>query len=212
MKHTTTMTTYRATREESENIVRMLVENYPKTFFENPRQRRPLKKNIAADIIADKVLQVTDEAIIAAVDWYKKNIGYQGYAMSVPGALRVNLNGDVVGKVTPMEASEAQKILDDYHAKKNAEQANNPVRVLNDMYANGRVTDDGVRKVDAPTRAKAVAIAPEFAQLYETLTIANSTVAGITEPTMRLAIARAVIEEVIRKAGETREELKGEMK
>jgi sRNA-binding protein len=206
MKHTT-ITTFRPTREDSENVVRMLVENYPKCFFDNPRQRRPLKKNIAADIIADKILEVTDELIIAAIDWYKTNIGYAGYALSVPGALRVNLNGDVVGKVTPMEASKAQQILDDYHAKKN-ERAS-PVKVLNDMYASGRIPDDIVKKQDAPMllKSKAAPIAPEFAALHETLASANAAVIGIADPVMRLAVAKATLDEVIRKAGQTKEEL-----
>src|SRR5882724_4060650 len=197
---------YRATREESENIGRMLVENYPKAFFDNPRQRRPLKNNIAADVIADKVLQASDEAIIAAIDWYKNNIGYQGYAMSVPGATRINLNGDVVNRVTPAEASEAQKILNEYHAKKNEQ--TNPVRVMSDMYASGRITDCGVKKMDAPTlRTKATTIAPEFSALYEALTAASAAVIGISDANMRLAVAKATLDEVLKKAMQVKEEL-----
>ena len=201
------MTTYRPTREESENVVRMLVDNYPACFFDNPRQRRPLKKNIEADVIADKILQVADEMIIAAIDWYKNNIGYQGYAMSVAGAMRIDLKGNAVGTVTPMEAMEAQKVLDDYHAKKNTE--NNPVEVLNRMHASGQITDCGVKKQDAPMlpRTKAAQVAPEFAGLQETLSIANAAVVGIADPAMRLAVARAVLDQVIQKAGQTMEEL-----
>src|SRR6266404_3655261 len=161
MRHEATTTPYRATREESENIGRMLVDNFPKCFFDNPRQRRPLKKNIEADIIAEKVLQVSDEAIIAAVAWYKGNVGYWGYALSVPGALRINLNGDAVGKVTPTEAAEAQKELNEYHSKKNAEQANS---------TNGKIDDySGVRKMmETPViRTKAPQIPSEFIGLYE---------------------------------------------
>jgi sRNA-binding protein len=213
MKHIAT-TTYRATREDNENIIRMLLENYPACFFNDPRQRRPLKKNIAADVIADKILQVADEAIIAAITWYQSNIGYEGFAMSVAGAKRINLKGIEVGTVTQSEALEAQQRLDDYHAKKNAEQ-NNPVRVLSNMHADGRVTDCGVRKVDAPTIAparttKAAAIAPEFAALYETLSIANATVNGISDPAMRamrLTVAKATLGEVINKAEQTKQEL-----
>jgi sRNA-binding protein len=173
MKHTTT-TIYRPTREDNENIIKMLVENYPKCFFENPRQRRPLKKNIAADVIVDKILQVSDEAIIAGIDWYMSNIGYSGFALSTTGAKRINLKGIEVGTVTQMEALKAQQELRDYHEKKNEQQAN-PVRVLSDMHANGRITDDGVKKLDAATIApprstKTAAIAREFASLFETLT------------------------------------------
>jgi hypothetical protein len=43
-----------------------------------------LKQKIVTDII-------NPELIIAAVDWYKSNIGYEGFAMSVP-ATRVALS------------------------------------------------------------------------------------------------------------------------
>src|SRR6266851_2339545 len=158
MKHTTM--TYQLTREDKENVVRMLVENYPKCFFDNPRQRRPLKKNIEADIIADKILQVADELIVSAIDWYESNIGYS-YALANAGATRIDLSGNVINKVTPLEASKAQQIVDDFHKKKN-EQASNPVEVLNKMHASGRTTDDAVKKLDAPmslSRTKATTIA-----------------------------------------------------
>jgi sRNA-binding protein len=218
MKHTAMTTTRQFSREDKENVVRMLVKNYPKCFFENPRQRRPLKNNIAADIIADKILEVSDDLIASAVDWYRSNIGIS-YAMSAPGATRIDLNGDVAGKVTPAETLEAQKIVNEFHAKKNAE-ANNPIRTLNNMYANGRIPDDIVKKQDAPmdrkgigmdatvvpTRTKAAAIAPEFASIYETLAIANNAVNGISDPTIRLAVAKATLEEVV-KAAMVRDEL-----
>src|SRR6266851_457107 len=208
MKHTTTMA-HQVTREDKENVARMLVENYPKCFFDNPRQRRPLKKNIAADVVADKNLEVADELIIAAVDWYKSNIGYS-YGLANAGATRIDLNGDVVSKVTALEASKAQQTVDDFHRKKN-EQANNPVRVLNEMYVDGRIPDDAVKKLDAPMslpiRTKATPIAPEFAALQETLTSANAAVIGISDPAMRLAVAKATLDEVIRKAGQVKEEL-----
>jgi methionine synthase II (cobalamin-independent) len=46
-----------------------------------------------------------------------------------------------------------------------------------------------------------------YTQLYETLTSANAAVIAISEPAMRLAVARTVLDEVIKKAGQTKEEL-----
>jgi len=146
---------------------------------------------------------VADEAIIAAVAWYKGNVGYWGYALSVPGALRINLNGDAVGKVTPTEAAEAQKELNEYHSKKNAEQANS---------TNGKIDDySGVRKMmETPViRTKAPQIPSEFIGLYETLVVAATTVSSISEPGMRLVVAQATLNEVIKKAEQTRQELNG---
>jgi predicted DNA binding protein len=81
------------------------------------------------------------------------------------------------------------------------------VEVLNKMHASGRVTDDGVKKLDAIPRSKAAPIAPEFAQLYETFASASAAVAGINDPAMRLAVAKATLDEVIRKAERVKDEL-----
>jgi hypothetical protein len=51
---------YRPNRDESEEGVRMLADEYPKCFFENPRLRRPLKRKIVADLVADGVPMAHD--------------------------------------------------------------------------------------------------------------------------------------------------------
>jgi ProQ/FINO family len=68
--HEKTSIAYRPTRDESEEIIRMLCEHYPKCFFEEPRRRLPLKKNITTDIIKDGDFDVSPEMIGAAMEWY----------------------------------------------------------------------------------------------------------------------------------------------
>jgi sRNA-binding protein len=196
-------------RQESENVIRMLAEYYPKCFFENPRLRKPLKKNIADDLKFDRDLQVAPELIDAAVDWYQSHIGYQ-MQEACAGAKRLGLNGEAAGAVTPSEATVAQQEVDRINHAKNAQRNSDPIEVLREMHATGRISDDGVKKLDAITAhkpPKASTIVPEFIPLQESLTTANAAVAGISDPSMRLAVAKAVLGEVIRKATALQDEL-----
>jgi sRNA-binding protein len=218
-RRTTTMTAhekttiaYRPNREANEQVIRMLCEQYPKCFFEENRQRRPLKQDITADIIKDNSLEVSPELITAAVDWYKSNIGYEGFAMSIPGAKRINLDGEAVGTVTEQEAIAAQQRIDDFHKDKNERTAAlGPVKVLNQMHDRGQISDCGVKKLDAPqpptiTKTKATAIAPEFAALYEILNAANVSVIG-SDPTMRAIVAKMLLNKVIKKFQQVESEM-----
>jgi sRNA-binding protein len=206
--HEKTTPSYRPNREANEQVIRMLCEHYPKCFFEDPRQRRPLKQKIVTDIINDQDLDVSPELITAAVDWYKSNIGYEGFAMSIPGAKRINLDGEAVGTVTEPEAIAAQQRLDEYRREKNERVPQSPVAVLSKLHADHKITDDGVKKLDAPTpRTKAAAAAPEFTALYETLANANAAVIGISDPTMRAVVVKATLDVVIQKCQQVRAEL-----
>jgi sRNA-binding protein len=40
--------------QDHNDVIRMLAEHYPRCFFDDARQRRPLKKNIIADIEAQQ--------------------------------------------------------------------------------------------------------------------------------------------------------------
>ena len=96
---------YRPDRDESEHIIRMLVDRYPQTFFEEPRQRQPLKKTILDDLINDG-FPVAREPLNAAVDWYQSHFGYH-YALQA-GAKRIDLHGKAASTVTQKEALAAR--------------------------------------------------------------------------------------------------------
>jgi sRNA-binding protein len=211
MEHPKTTIPYRPTRTDSENVIRMLCDHYPKCFFEDPKQRRPLKQDIATDIIADPDFNVVHEGIAAALDWYKQHIGYRGFAMSNAGARRIDLDGREVGTVTEQEAIAARQQLNDYHEERNEKAATSPTRILGKMRADGQISDCGVKKLDAPppvsARSKAAVMAPEFAALYEMLASANAAIVNITDPELRAAMAKTSLDVVIKKFQQVRSEL-----
>ena len=85
----------------------------------------------------------------------------------------------------------AEQRIGEINQKRNerAARAQSPVDVLGAMHTSGRISDDAVRKLDATPRSKPMAVAPEFAPLYETLTAANAAVVGISDPTIRAVVA-----------------------
>jgi sRNA-binding protein len=83
------------TRERSEDFIYYLAARFPKCFFVDPSQRRPLKHDIIDDLEEQRCL---DRARLEqAIDWY----GLQ------KGGPRIDLNGNQAGVVTPQEAQEA---------------------------------------------------------------------------------------------------------
>jgi hypothetical protein len=110
------------TRDDSERTVEILIENYPKTFFADPRQRRPLKPNIHADILEDIAKdpdsELKYEDVQAAVAWYKSHYGYYK-ACAITGASCYDLKGNVVGKVTAAGAYDAKQQIAAINEAKN---------------------------------------------------------------------------------------------
>jgi sRNA-binding protein len=198
------------TRQDDYNqFILMLVDHYPKCFFEEGRLRRPLKQDIVTDIKKDTSFDVTPERITAAVQWYQSHIGYD--YNTTAGAKRIDLQGRDAGTVTEQEALAAKQRIDDFHKMRNEKTAAlGPVAVLNKMYTDHQISDDSVKKLDAPPlshKTKATAIAPEFAALYETLTAASSAVINISDPTMRAVVVLATLDVVIKKCQQVRTEL-----
>jgi sRNA-binding protein len=152
--------TYKISRDENETTIRQLVNKYPKCFFEDPRQRIPLKKNIAADLQMDG-FPAAYEVIVSAVEWYMSHFAYQ-YALQA-GAKRINLNGKEAGTVTQQEYLNSQKRIKEDQQKLTERNLGNPVKTMIALPSSGRISDDQMRKVDAPpispVKAKAVTAA-----------------------------------------------------
>jgi sRNA-binding protein len=96
---------YRPNRDECDEIITALAKRYPACFFEEPKLRRPLRKDILADLHRDGV-PFTPEQTAAAVKWYESHFAYQ-YALRA-GAKRVDLNGREAGTVTLAEQRNAE--------------------------------------------------------------------------------------------------------
>jgi len=84
----------------------MLAEKYPACFVVNPRNRRPLKKDIIDDLRV-RERSWNEQAVEDVLSFYTNHWGYL-YAM-IAGASRVDLDGNEVEKVTEQEADEAEK-------------------------------------------------------------------------------------------------------
>jgi sRNA-binding protein len=63
-------------KQDHNEVIAKLAEEFPRAFFIDSRQRRPLKKNILADIEARDLKTFDGFDIKAALDWYKSNYGY----------------------------------------------------------------------------------------------------------------------------------------
>jgi sRNA-binding protein len=99
-------------RQERENAIEILCEEYPSAFFSDPRLRRPLKhgieKDIEADLAQNKNSKLLGYDIDDAVKWYRSHVSYKK-ACSVVGNGRIDLRGVVVAKVTEAEACIAEQ-------------------------------------------------------------------------------------------------------
>lgn len=89
-------------REERDEFVRYLAEQFPECFFEDPAHRRPLKKNIIDDLEERKILN--REKLLCTLSWYEGHFTYC-YTF-IAGAERVGLSGEKAGTVTEKEALE----------------------------------------------------------------------------------------------------------
>ena len=103
-----TKPTYRINRDETEAGIRLLAERYPKTFFAEPKLRRPLVKNIIAQLEQDGA-PMARVLIAATVEWYQSHFSYH-YALQA-GAKRLDLGGNAVATVTEQEAINAQNYI-----------------------------------------------------------------------------------------------------
>jgi sRNA-binding protein len=190
---------YRYDREERENVVRMLEDHYPKCFSTDPRLRRPLKRNIAADLQADG-FPVAADLTLAAVEWYESHYGYH-VQVAQAGAKRIDLRGVEVGTVTELEAMNAQKRIREINEAKNAKRAQqSPITVLSKMHASGLIPDCAVKKLDAPLPARRPSPAPEFAAIYDALNAGSDALAAVSDPDIRGVLIKAVLDMIVRKA------------
>lgn len=193
---------YHPHRDESEETIARLTERYPKAFFVVPQQRKPLKKNILADLQKDGA-PFAYELLSSALDWYQNHFGYQ-YALEA-GAKRVDLNGKEVGTVTEQEQRVAQiKIKEG--KRRLSEKNRNAVETLHALHEQGRIPVDAIKKLDAPPRPKEPTMkskdqqpASELAKVHEALAAAGTLISEDCD-VLRSAMAVAALGVVIREA------------
>jgi sRNA-binding protein len=176
--------------QDHNEVIQILCDLYPKAFFGDPRQRRPLKRNIVADLSAkaDKELAYFD--VGAAVDWYCNHIGYD-YAHQA-GKERVNLDGEVIGKITVDEAREAQQRIDYKHEMMDKRKQRSPHATLAALHNGGEIPDDQMRKVTALKKAKAKDTGAKLDEAIAALTQAKQLL-ELEEGALRTAMLQAAI-------------------
>ena len=92
-------------RRAREEWLPALIARYPQTFFEDPRQRKPLKIGVHKDILADDANELASYQLTSALRWYTGALGYQ---LSIQeNADRINLAGEVAGQVSADDATAA---------------------------------------------------------------------------------------------------------
>ncbi len=124
-------------REELEEMSRYLAQKYPAAFFAEPALKRPLKKNILADLERDNTLDSDKRE--AAVTFYTQDWNYENTLQA--GAERVGLDGKRAGTVTEQEQLEAQKrIWTRKQELKGRDKAlPGPIEVVRKLHSEGRV-------------------------------------------------------------------------
>jgi sRNA-binding protein len=95
---------YRFTREETEAAIAKLAELYPKCFFVEGYQRRPLVKTVLSDLEKDGV-PLSFMQIKATVDWYQNSWAYLHNVKA--GMKRITLLGEERAAVTAAEERNA---------------------------------------------------------------------------------------------------------
>ena len=98
-------------------VVGVICQRFPATFFIH--KPKPLKIGIYNDLLA---LGVLDQKSLSAFLGAYCNLG-RYLAALVPGAQRVDLDGNPTGEVTPEEAEIAAKALSALHERRAARKA-----------------------------------------------------------------------------------------
>jgi sRNA-binding protein len=187
---------YKYQRDELEQAIQCLANRYPKCFFTNPRQRRPLKKNIINDLEKDGA-PLASELLAEGVQWYMSHIGY--LSVLEGGLKRVDINGDAVGTVTELEAHVAAKKLEEIRNERRAVQ--DPIRTATALVANGRIAEDQLRKIPAPAIAKPAAVCAELARLHKAVIDPNSAISiKLENADIRAAVTAVVMGVVLKEA------------
>ena len=186
------------TRQEVEHAVHVLATKYPKGFFEDPKLRRPLKKNLVVDLQKDGC-PLTAEEMSTAIDWYENHFAYQ-YALQA-GAKRVDLNGKEVGTVTELESRNARNYIAERKRAMNERNLNLAPPTTTSLVVAGRIPDDALRKIDLPSEPSPMTAtkADPLARLQGQVD-ALRRVIEVSEPTMQMALMAAGLKVVIAEA------------
>jgi len=185
-------------REDREQFIAYLAEKFPKCFFTDPHQRRPLKHNIAVDLERERVLDA--DKISQTLDWYQNHYSYR-YSL-VAGVQRIDLDGDKAGTVTPQEQADALAWVAARKreiAERNKQQTLIVVTKANGV--NGRVAPSNGAMIAAPTDGVASAEPTSMTELRAAVKIINCILTEEEYAALRPVLATVALRELAAAAG-----------
>jgi sRNA-binding protein/uncharacterized protein (DUF433 family) len=198
--------------QDHNQVIEILTKCYPKAFFVESRQRLPLKNQIERDVKPGEIELMAGHPVdvVAAIDWYCGDIGYQKALQA--GAIRLDLNGARAGSVTGPEGIAAQarvaeirkRIAERRQAREQEQQTTPAGRVLQSMRGNN--SDDMFKKIDAPPLPKpTTAPPPPRAQPSRNEEIVRRYVAGESSPVIAAdyGLSPVSVRHILRAAGVT---------
>jgi sRNA-binding protein len=173
-------------RTESEDTIRTLAERFPKCFSEDPKMRRPLKKEILADLQREGLLA---PSFRSAVGWYQGNFGYQ-YALQA-GAKRIDLDGREVGTVTEQEQRDAEKFIAE---RKRIQRENSNLAIP--MTTSLHKTNDTLRRAAPTARTTTMDADSPLARLMALVEGVDRALTDTADPALRAAFGLAGLQAV----------------
>ena len=188
---------YKYNRDEIEEAIAFLAQKYPKCFFANPRMRRPLKKNIITDLLADGASDLQTEG----ADFYQTHYGY--HLCQQTGAKRIGLDGEEAGTVTEPEALVAQRKAGEARETMKKVQGEKRAAALTLPSVKYGEFPKFLKKINPPQPAMsskpmittaAPVIIPMLTRAYDAFLAANAAISAVQNPTMVAPVTAAMLD------------------
>ena len=192
-------------KDEREEFIRYLADKFPKSFFDEPSQRRPLKLNILDDLDRQKVLD--REKLTQALDWYQNHFVYQ-YGL-IAGAERVDLDGNRAGTVTPKEAQEARARVAARKRELKEQQTIAAKPVIPTTAAGKGHEMNGHSMTKTTANGSTASLHPSLAEVQTAITIVSSILTEERYEPLRPVLAAAALREIVGKAEKLISSLEG---
>jgi ProP effector len=180
-------------RDERDEFIRYLAEQFPKCFFEEPTYRRPLKKNIIDDLEKRKVLN--REKLLCTLSWYE---GHFTYCYTViHGAQRVDLDGQPAGIVTLKEQQEKRAYVTARRRELKEQRMVLPPAVPLPTASKER---EETAMNNANGHSAPPDLHPALADLQSAITVVSSFLTEERYASLRPVLATTVLKEIVAKA------------
>jgi len=177
-------------KHDRDELIGYLADKFPKCFFVDPAQRRPLKHNIIEDLEDLKILD--RHRLLQNLDWYESHFTYRYNILA--GAERIDLDGKKAGTVTVTEQREARAWVEERKLEIARRQEVRPAVVA----AKSATTTNG---------HAGTALHPSLAEIQRTIRIASGLLTEQAYEPLRATLAIAALREIVTQAEKLIDEL-----